>query len=121
MDREDSGSGQAQRSRLLSATDKLSEGQRRLEDSHRVALETEDLGAGILRDLRGQRDQLEHTRDNVRVRVGHGESCELICLALASFTRLMGPLIEPLARSRRWSEGRSKADAQKSSADTSFL
>lgn len=58
--------GQAQRSRLLSATDKLSDGQRRLEDSHRVALETEDLGAGILRDLRGQRDQLEHTRDTVK-------------------------------------------------------
>lgn len=56
---------QAQRSRLLSATDKLTDGQRRLEDSHRVALETEDLGAGILRDLRGQRDTLEHTRDSV--------------------------------------------------------
>jgi vesicle transport through interaction with t-SNAREs protein 1 len=66
MDPDESSPGQVQRSRLLSATDKLSEGQRRLEDSHRVALETEDLGAGILRDLRGQRDQLEHTRDSVR-------------------------------------------------------
>jgi hypothetical protein len=28
-------------------------------------LETEDLGAGILRDLRGQREQIEHTRDTV--------------------------------------------------------
>lgn len=56
-----------QRARLLSATDKLSDGQRRLEDSHRVALETEGLGAGILRDLRGQRDTLLHTRDNVRL------------------------------------------------------
>lgn len=46
-------------------TDQLSDGQRRLEESHRLALETEDTGAGILRDLRGQRDQLEHTRDNV--------------------------------------------------------
>lgn len=54
-----------QRSRLLSATDKLSDGQRRLEDSHRVALETEVLGADILTNLRGQRDQLEHTRDTV--------------------------------------------------------
>lgn len=61
---------QAQRSQLLSATDKLTDGQRRLEESHRVALETEDLGAEILRDLRGQRDTLEHTRDSVsRLRV----------------------------------------------------
>ncbi|GAA5918965.1 hypothetical protein JCM1841_002661 [Sporobolomyces salmonicolor] len=56
---------QAQRSQLLSATDKLSDGQRRLEDSHRVALEAEDLGTGILRDLRGQRDVLERTRDHL--------------------------------------------------------
>ncbi|GAA6059459.1 hypothetical protein JCM10212_005398 [Sporobolomyces blumeae] len=55
----------AQHSRLLSATDKLVDGQRRLEDSHRIALETEDLGTGILRDLRGQRDVLERTRDNL--------------------------------------------------------
>ncbi|BGP38560.1 t-SNARE VTI1 [Rhodotorula kratochvilovae] len=56
---------QAQRSRLLSATDKLADGQRRLEESHRMALETEDLGTGILRDLRGQRETLEHTRDTL--------------------------------------------------------
>ena len=58
----------AQAQRLLSATDKLADGQRRLEESHRVALETEDLGTGILRDLRGQRETLEHTRDTVRRR-----------------------------------------------------
>ncbi|GAA5823162.1 hypothetical protein JCM3770_005565 [Rhodotorula araucariae] len=56
---------QAQRSRLLSATDQLVDGQRRLEESHRIALETEDLGTGILRDLRGQRETLEHTRDTL--------------------------------------------------------
>ncbi|GAA5898326.1 hypothetical protein JCM8208_006946 [Rhodotorula glutinis] len=55
----------AQAQRLLSATDKLADGQRRLEESHRVALETEDLGTGILRDLRGQRETLEHTRDTL--------------------------------------------------------
>ncbi|TNY21414.1 vesicle transport v-SNARE protein N-terminus-domain-containing protein [Rhodotorula diobovata] len=60
-----SADAQAQRSRLLSATDKLADGQRRLEESHRVALETEDLGTGILRDLRGQRETLEHTRDTL--------------------------------------------------------
>ncbi|POY72430.1 hypothetical protein BMF94_4256 [Rhodotorula taiwanensis] len=55
----------AQRSRLLNATDKLADGQRRLEESHRVALQTEDVGSTILRDLRGQRDVLEHTRDTL--------------------------------------------------------
>lgn len=55
----------AQRSQLLSATDQLSEGQRRLEDSHRIALETEGVGNGILQDLRGQRETLENTRENL--------------------------------------------------------
>lgn len=65
---------QAQRSQLLSASDKLADGQRRLEESQRLALETEDVGAGILRDLRGQRDVLEHTRDTVRCSMA--ASCE---------------------------------------------
>ncbi|KAJ8295989.1 MFS transporter prlL [Rhodotorula toruloides] len=67
-DRSDSpslGQAQAQRARLMSATDKLADGQRRLEDSQRIALETEDVGAGILRDLRTQRDTLEHSRDTL--------------------------------------------------------
>ena len=55
----------AQRSRLLSTTDKLSDSSRRLEDSHRLALETEDLGAGILGNLRGQREQIENTRNRL--------------------------------------------------------
>ncbi|BGP54459.1 t-SNARE VTI1 [Rhodotorula sphaerocarpa] len=55
----------AQRSKLLSGSDKLADGQRRLEESHRVALQTEDVGSTILRDLRGQRDVLEHTRDTL--------------------------------------------------------
>lgn len=61
----DAAASRRQSERLMSVTDQLSDDQRRLEDSHRVALETETLGAGILRDLRGQRDVLEHTRDHV--------------------------------------------------------
>lgn len=57
---------QAQRARLLAGTDKLSDGQRRLEDSHRVALETEEMGASILGNLHTQRDQIINTRDTVR-------------------------------------------------------
>lgn len=64
---------QAQRQRLLQGTATLDDGSRRLQDSHRLALETEDLGADILRDLRGQREQIEHSRDTVsclEIRVG---------------------------------------------------
>lgn len=48
------------RTRLLSGTAILEDSTRRLEDSHRIALETEDVGADILRNLRGQREQIEH-------------------------------------------------------------
>lgn len=57
---------QAQRTRMLSATDKLNDSSRRLEDSHRIALETEDLGQGILGNLRVQRDQITGTRDRLQ-------------------------------------------------------
>lgn len=56
----------AQRQRLLQGTNTLEDGSRRLEESHRLALETEDLGADILRDLRGQREQIENSRDTLR-------------------------------------------------------
>lgn len=56
-----------QRTRLLAGTHVLTDGTRRLEDSHRIALETEDVGADILRTLRIQRGQIEHTRDMVGV------------------------------------------------------
>ncbi|BGP14515.1 t-SNARE VTI1 [Rhodosporidiobolus nylandii] len=69
LDRPDSpassSAAQAQRSRLLSGTDKLADGQRRLEESHRMALETEDVGTSILGNLRMQRDTLEHARDTL--------------------------------------------------------
>ncbi|KAI8347111.1 t-SNARE [Mortierella sp. GBAus27b] len=54
-----------QRTRLLSGTDRLAESSRRLQDSHRIALETESLGAGILTDLRSQREQIIHTRNTL--------------------------------------------------------
>ncbi|ORY05844.1 V-snare-domain-containing protein [Basidiobolus meristosporus CBS 931.73] len=54
-----------QRARLLSGTERLSDSSRRLQDSHRLALETESVGVGILNDLRGQREQIQHTRDTL--------------------------------------------------------
>ena len=59
-------STQAQRQRLLQGSATLEDGTRRLQESQRIALETEDLGADILRDLRGQREQIEHSRDTLR-------------------------------------------------------
>lgn len=66
----------AQRQRLLQGTATLDDGSRRLEDSHRIALETEDLGADILRDLRGQREQIENSRDTVSPIVTSHECCK---------------------------------------------
>ena len=54
-----------QRTRLLNGTDRLAESSRRLQDSHKIALETEALGSGILSDLQGQREQIIHTRNTL--------------------------------------------------------
>ena len=58
---------QNQRSRLLQGTDRLENASRRLEDAHRMALETENIGIGTLGDLHRQRNQIERTRDGVRL------------------------------------------------------
>ncbi|KDN35856.1 V-snare-domain-containing protein [Tilletiaria anomala UBC 951] len=55
-----------QRQRLLQGTARLEDGSRRLDESNRIALETETLGADILRDLRSQREQIENARDTLR-------------------------------------------------------
>ena len=55
--------GTSDRTRLLTGTTVLEDGSRRLQDSQRVALETEEQGADILRSLRGQREQIENARD----------------------------------------------------------
>ncbi|KZT24308.1 V-snare-domain-containing protein [Neolentinus lepideus HHB14362 ss-1] len=54
------------RTRLLAGTALLEDGSRRIAESQRIALETEEQGADILRNLRGQREQIEHARDTLR-------------------------------------------------------
>jgi len=54
------------RTRLLAGTALLEDGTRRLQESQRIALETEDQGAGILSSLRMQREQIENARDTLR-------------------------------------------------------
>jgi len=53
------------RQRLLAGSSVLEDGTRRLQDSQRVALETEQQGADILGNLRRQREQIEHARDTL--------------------------------------------------------
>ena len=61
---------QDERTRLLAGTQTLDDGSRRLDDATRIALETEALGADILRSLGQDRERIEGTRDTVC-------SCEL--------------------------------------------
>ncbi|KAJ4318082.1 t-SNARE VTI1 [Neodidymelliopsis sp. IMI 364377] len=51
-----------QRQQLLSGTDRLNRSSGRLRESQRIALETEQIGAGTLSDLHRQRETIEHTR-----------------------------------------------------------
>ncbi|RKP11225.1 t-SNARE [Piptocephalis cylindrospora] len=55
-----------QRDRLLGGTQRLQDSSRRLEESNRLALDTETLGIGILGDLRAQREQIQHTRSTLQ-------------------------------------------------------
>ncbi|KAI0698640.1 vesicle transport v-snare protein vti1 [Earliella scabrosa] len=54
------------RTRLLAGTALLEDGSRRLMESQRIALETEEQGADILRSLRGQREQIQNARDTLQ-------------------------------------------------------
>ncbi|KAJ2329114.1 t-SNARE VTI1 [Coemansia sp. RSA 2702] len=60
---EDSSLDSDHRTRLLSGNERLERGSQRLQDSHRIAIETEAVGANILNDLRAQREQIVNTRD----------------------------------------------------------
>lgn len=54
------------RARLLAGTTVLEDGTKRLQQSERLALETETQGADILLNLRTQREQIENSRNTVR-------------------------------------------------------
>ncbi|KAF9534804.1 vesicle transport v-SNARE protein N-terminus-domain-containing protein [Crepidotus variabilis] len=53
------------RTRLLAGTTLLEQGSKRLQQSQQIALETEAQGADILMNLRGQREQIENSRDTL--------------------------------------------------------
>ena len=54
-----------QRQQLLSGTERLDRSSQRLRDSHRLALETESVGASTLADLHRQREVIQHTGDTL--------------------------------------------------------
>jgi vesicle transport through interaction with t-SNAREs protein 1 len=60
-----------QRQQLLSGTDRLERSSARLQESQRIALETEDIGRGTLNDLHQQRETIEHTRSNLHQSEGY--------------------------------------------------
>lgn len=57
--------GYAQRQQLLSTQQRLEESSERLRESHRIANETEGIGASILTDLHGQREQIINSRNTL--------------------------------------------------------
>jgi len=56
----------AERERAVQSTEMMERSSSRLEDASRVALETESLGAEIIRDLHDQREVIARSRDNMR-------------------------------------------------------
>ncbi|KAJ1674320.1 Vesicle transport V-snare protein, partial [Spiromyces aspiralis] len=55
--------GLDQRTRLLSGTERLEQSTGRLQESHRIAMQTEAVGVDILGHLRSQREQIQNTRN----------------------------------------------------------
>lgn len=60
-----------QRQQLLSGTDRLERSSARLQESQRVALETEDVGRNVLADLHVQGQTIRHTRENLHQSEGY--------------------------------------------------
>lgn len=95
--------GSSDRARLLAGTGILEDGSRRLQESQRIALETEEQGADILRSLVGQREQIENARNTVR----NPLSCYVVAACVPGSDLLCSsklqiiPLTERLERSRR--------------------
>jgi vesicle transport through interaction with t-SNAREs protein 1 len=60
-----------QRQQLLSGTDRLERSSARLQESQRIALETEDIGRNTLADLYQQRETIEHARSGLQQSEGY--------------------------------------------------
>lgn len=54
-----------QRQRLLDNTEKIERTGRQLQAGYRIALETEEVGSAVLRDLHSQRETIQRSRNRV--------------------------------------------------------
>ncbi|CEF60001.1 Vesicle transport through interaction with t-SNAREs homolog 1A [Strongyloides ratti] len=52
--------------KLIANTERLERGSRKIEESYRIALETEDIGTTVLQDLSSQRETLNRARERLR-------------------------------------------------------
>lgn len=59
--------GEEQRQSLLDNTETLERTSTRLTQGHKIALETEHIGAQILNDLYSQRETISHARERVSI------------------------------------------------------
>jgi vesicle transport through interaction with t-SNAREs protein 1 len=60
-----------QRQQLLSGTDRLERSSARLQESQRIALETEDIGRNTLADLQVQRETIQHSHGMLQQSEGY--------------------------------------------------
>uniref|UniRef100_A0A0G4FQT4 t-SNARE coiled-coil homology domain-containing protein n=1 Tax=Chromera velia CCMP2878 TaxID=1169474 RepID=A0A0G4FQT4_9ALVE len=56
-----------QRQRMKDVEGRIRDGTKQVEEAQRLALETEQIGTGIMTDLHGQRETIQRARANVRV------------------------------------------------------
>lgn len=54
-----------QKGRLLTSTERLNQSSNRIKESRRTMIETEELGASILKDLHGQRQSILHAHETL--------------------------------------------------------
>uniref|UniRef100_A0A0N5CGD5 Vesicle transport through interaction with t-SNAREs homolog 1A n=1 Tax=Strongyloides papillosus TaxID=174720 RepID=A0A0N5CGD5_STREA len=52
--------------KLISNTERIERGSRKIEESYRIALETEEIGTSVLQDLSSQRETLNRARERLR-------------------------------------------------------
>ncbi|PGH27267.1 hypothetical protein AJ80_00977 [Polytolypa hystricis UAMH7299] len=77
-----------QRQQLLSGTERLERSSARLQESQRVALETEDIGRNVLGDLYQQRETIEHTRAGLLESEGYVDKSVKTLRGMARWLRI---------------------------------
>jgi len=66
MGRSDDFESEEMQTQLIDNTERLERSSRKLQDGYRIAVETEQVGAGILSDLSTQRSVLSRTRERLK-------------------------------------------------------